>query len=145
MQSETRASLIIGAICLVVGIVLGAFAGTWVERRRGDERMSVAVAEESARASQLQKSAAMAQLHLRLGRLAMLADRQDYGRASEEAATFFDDAAQMARETNREEMRAALQQVLAARDEVTAGLATAQPAAAQRLRQLFLALFDNAV
>jgi hypothetical protein len=41
-------------------------------------------------------------------------------------------------------VHAALEQVLAARDDVTAGLATADPAATQRLKQLYLDFFDLA-
>lgn len=144
-------SIIIAAVCLIVGIVLGAFAGAAVERRRGDERAATAVATESARAgqltaevSELQQRVDLIRMHLRLGRIAMEADRQDYGTAGEQATLFFDDLASLTEEPAQDEDKkalAALQQVLAARDEVIAGLATAQPATAQGLKQLYLDLF----
>lgn len=150
MQKNT----IIGAVCLIVGIGLGAFVGASVERRRGDERAATAIAAESARAgqlaaelSQLQQRVDVTQMHLRLGRIAMEADRQDYGTAGEQATLFFDDLASWMAEPAQDggkKALAALQQVLAARDEVIAGLATAQPATAQRLKQLYLDLFDTA-
>lgn len=150
MQSEQRTNVIIGTVCLIIGVVLGALAGTWVERRSGDERMAAAVDAESAIAgrfevevNELHKSADLMRLHLRLGRIAMLADRQDYGAAGEAAGTFFDEAARLEeRMKSDDKAHASLQQLLAVRDEITAGLATAQPGAAQTLRQFYLDLFD---
>ena len=152
MKTEMRTNLIVGVLCLIIGVVLGALSGTWTERRRSDERIATAVEAESARAghleadvTQLQQRLGLRELHLRLGRLAMEADHQDYGTASEQAATFFDAAARMAEQARGDErVHAALEQVLAARDDVTAGLATADPAATQRLKQLYLDFFDLA-
>ncbi|MGA7614606.1 MAG: hypothetical protein WBX15_05430 [Thermoanaerobaculia bacterium] len=152
MQKAIRTNVIIGAVCLILGVVAGAFAGAWLERRQGDERMAAAVEAESARAGQLEARMSRLQeridltgIQLRLGRLAMEADRQDYGTAGEQATTFFDDVARTAQKIQGDEKaKAALQHVLAARDEVTAGLAKAQPAAAQRLKQLYLDFSDMA-
>lgn len=151
MKTEMRTNLVVGVLCLIIGVVLGAFSGTWTERRRIDERIATAVEAESVRAgrleaevSQLQKRLDLGELHLRLVHLAMEADRQDYGTAGEQAATFFDDAARMEEQTGNEEVHAALEQVLAARDDVTAGLATADPATTQRLKQLYLDFLDLA-
>ena len=75
MKTEMRTNLIVGVLCLIIGVVLGALSGTWTERRRIDERIATAVEAESARAgnleaevSQLQKRLDLAELHLRLGR-----------------------------------------------------------------------------
>ena len=152
MKDEVRTNVIIGAVCMIIGVVLGALYGTWTERRRGDERMTTAVEAESARAgrlesevSELQKNADLIGLHLRLGRLAMLADRQDYGMAGKQASNFFDDAARMAEQAeDNEKLHAALEPLLAARDEVTARLATADPEATQMLKHLYLDFFDSA-
>lgn len=152
MKTGMRTNLIVGVICLIIGVVLGALSGTWTERRRSDERIAMAVEAESARAghleaevSQLQKRLDLGELHLRLGRLAMEADHQDYGTAGEQAATFFDAVARMEEQAGGDEkVHAALEQILGARDEVTAGLATADPAATQRLKQLYLDFFDLA-
>lgn len=152
MKSEMRTHLIIGVLCLIIGVFLGVLLGTWAERRRLDERIATAVEAESARAehleaevSQLQERSELEELHLRLGRLAMEADDQNYGTAGEQAATFFDDAARMAEhEIGGEEAQAALERVLTARDDVTAGLATADAEATERLKQLYLEFFDLA-
>ncbi len=152
MKTTMRNHLIVGVLCLILGIALGALWGAWTERRQTDERIATAVETEAARAghleadvSQLQKRLDLGELHLRLGRLAMEADRQDYGTAGEHAATFFDTAARMEEQaTEDEKVRAALKRVLAARDDITAGLATANPATTQRLKQLYLDFFDLA-
>lgn len=141
---------IIGAVGLFVGVALGGVSGAWLERRSNDERIAAAVQEEADRAerldvevSELQDRAALRELHLRLGRIAIEADRQDYGTAGERAARFFDDLARLASQTAEgDPERPALRHVLAARDEIIAGLATAQPAAAQRLEQLYLDVFS---
>jgi len=140
----------ISAVSLIAGVVLGLLLGVWYEGRGNDERIAVAVGEESARAgrleaevSRLQVRTDLAEMHLRLGRIAMEADRQDYGTAGERATHFFDEVARLAKETEQDDQeRAALENVLAARDELIAGLATAQPEAAERLKQLYLELFD---
>ena len=147
-----RINVIIGIVSLLVGLILGVLSGAALERRRGDERTTAAVEAESARArslqadvSLLQKQVDLMQIHLRVGRVAIEADQQNYGTAGEQATDLFDDIALMSERTeDHEKVRAALRQVLAARDEVISGLATAQPAAAQSVKQLYLELFDTA-
>jgi hypothetical protein len=144
-----KVKTIIGAVCLIAGVVLGCFSGAWLERRGNQERTAAAVEKEAARAERLEVELGrlhdrvdLIRIHLRLGRIAMEADRQDYGAAGERAAHFFDDLAHMAQKMPEgDQERAALQHVLAARDDLIAGLATAQPAATQRLKQLYLELF----
>lgn len=144
-----KTKTIIGVVGLIVGVLLGGVSGAWIERRSNDERMAAAVQEEADRAerlaeevSELQDRRALLELHLRLGRIAIEADQQDYGTAGDRAARFFDDLARLASETAESDPeQPALRHVLAARDEITAGLATAQPAAAARLEQLYLDLF----
>lgn len=95
--------------------------------------------------SQLHKQLDLTQIHLRVGRVAIEADLQNYGTAGEQATNLFDDIALMSERTkDNEKVHAALGQVLAARDEVISGLATAQPASAERVKQLYLELFDTA-
>lgn len=145
-----NAKVIIGIAGLIVGVALGSVSGAWVVRRSNAERMAVAVEEEAARAERLALEVAglhdrevLLELHLRLGRIAIEADQQDYGTAGERAARFFDDVADLAAEMPEDDPeRSALRHVLAARDEIIAGLATARPAAAQRLEQLYLDLFS---
>lgn len=152
MKSETRIPWIIGGVCLILGVVLGALLGSWTESRRIDERVATAVEAEAARAdrleaelSQLRERSELEGLHLRLGRLALEADDQNYGTAGEQAARLFDDAAGMAeRAIGDERAQAALDPLLAARDDVTAGLATADSEATETLKQLYLDLFDRA-
>ncbi|HVT44380.1 MAG TPA: hypothetical protein VMT00_08315 [Thermoanaerobaculia bacterium] len=147
-----RNNVIIGIVCLVVGLILGALSGAGFERRRGDERTTAAVEAESAHtkrfqadASRLQKQVDLMQMHLRVGRVAIEADQQNYGTAGERATSLFDDIALLSERTeDNEKVHAALRQVLTARDEVISGLATAQPASAQRVKQLYLDLFDTA-
>jgi hypothetical protein len=144
-----KANTVIGAVCLIVGVALGYVSGAWLERRSNQERTAAAVEKEAARAERLEAELGrlhervdLIQIHLRLGRIAMEADRQDYGAAGERAANFFDDVARMAQETQEgDRERDALQHVLAARDDLIAGLATAQPAATERLKELYLELF----
>ncbi len=150
MKHEMKSKAIIGAVCLIVGIALGGVSGAWVERRSNDERVAVAVQEEVARAerfaaevSELRDRGILLELHLRLGRIAIEADRQDYDTAGKRAARFFDDLARIASETAEgDPQRPALRHVLAARDEIIAGLATAKPAAAEMLGQLYLDVFS---
>lgn len=147
-----RINVIIGIVCLVIGLILGALSGAAFEHRRGNERTKAAVEAESARAgrleadvSRLHKQADLMQMHLRVGRVALEADLQNYGTAGEQATILFDDIALMSERTkDNEKVHAALGRVLAARDEVISGLATAQPASAQRVKQLYLELFDTA-
>jgi len=148
-----KTNAIIGVICLIVGGVVGGISGARLERRSNAERTAAAVEQETARAERLEaengelhERVDRIQIHLRLGRIALEADRQDYGAAGERAARFFDDVARMVQETQvGGQDRAALEHVLAARDELIAGLATAQPAAAQKLKQLYLELFTLGV
>lgn len=147
---NTKALTITGILGLVVGVGIGGVSGAWVERRSNDERMAAAVQEEAARADRLDVEVSglhhrgvLLELHLRLGRIAIEADRQDYGTAGQRAARFFDDLADLASETaDGDPEGPALRHVLAARDEIIAGLATAQPAAAQTLGQLYLDVFS---
>lgn len=140
----------IAAVCLVFGLALGAVAGAWYEGRDTSEKVATVEDAADARArtdaaelSRLNARVDLLQIHLRLGRIALEADHQDYGSAGERAKTFFDDVARMAKEpTLGESEGAALEKVLAARDELIAGLATAQPSAAERLKALYLQLFD---
>ena len=144
-----RTKAIVGGLGLIVGIALGALAGAWFERRSNDEHTAVAVQEQRARADrhdaetgELHQHVALLEMHLHLGRIAIEADQQDYGTAGERAARFFDELALIAAETQPENPdRAVLLNVLGARDDIIAGLATAQPAAAQRLEQLYLDTF----
>lgn len=156
MRTKTI-NAVVGAVCLVVGLALGSLAGAWYEGRSSSERIAAleAAAEASARdasselsrqdaeISRLEARIDWLQIHLRLGRIAWEADHQDYGIAGERAARFFDDVALMAQSSNLDQgRRAVLDEVLAARDELIAGLATAQPSATQRLKELYLQLFD---
>lgn len=144
-----RKQAIIVAAFLATGVVLGTFLGVWLDRRGDGEREVAAVEAEAARTglfeaevSRLQERVDLTQIQLRLGRIAMEADRQDYGAAGERATHFFDDVARMVEQAEADgKERAALRQVLAARDDLIAGLATAQPSAAERLKQLYLDLF----
>ena len=143
---------LIAVVCLVVGLALGAITGAWYEGRGSAEQIAAMAdaADDRARTDKaelrrLDARVDMLEIHLRLGRIAMEADHQDYGSAGERAATFFDDIARMAEEpTLGESERAALENLLAARDELIAGLATAKPSAAERLKKLYLQLFDVA-
>lgn len=145
----SRTKVIIGAVVLIIGVALGAVSGTWLERQNNDERTAAQVQEEAQRAGrleadvrQLHERADLLRTHLSLGRIAVVADRQDYGSAREQASYFFDELARIHAEMSTgDPRRAALQHVLATRDEVIAGLATAKPAAAQLLQQLYLELF----
>lgn len=148
-----KINAIIGLVCLIAGVVVGGLSGAWLERRSNDERTAAAVEQETARAERLEaeigelhERVGRIRIHLRLGRIALEADRQDYGAAGERAARFFDDVARMAQEMKKDDPeRAALEHLLAARDELIAGLATAQPAAAEKLKQLYLELFTMSV
>lgn len=138
---------IVVAVALTAGVVVGAFLGAWFERGRSNQRTAAAVEVESARAerlesevSRLQARVELSRLQLRLGRIALEADRQDYGSAGEHASRFFEDAARMAEQSDDEQVRRELETVLAARDEVIAGLATAEPAATETLKTLYLDL-----
>lgn len=142
----------IAAACLVFGLALGAVVGAWYEGRNTSEQVATVEDAADARArtdaaelSRLNAQVDLLQIHLRLGRIAMEADHQDYGSAGERAATFFDDVARTAKEpTLGEAERAALENVLSARDELIAGLATAQPSATERLKALYLQFFEVA-
>ena len=148
-NANIRTNVIIGAVVLIIGGALGGVSGSWLERQSSNERIAAAVQEEAARAGrleadvrQLHERADLLQVHLRLGRIAVEANRQDYGSAGEHATLFFDELARMHAEMSTgDPQRAALEHVLETRDEVIAGLATAKPAAAQLLQQLFLELF----
>lgn len=145
-----KANVILGAACLIAGVLLGGVAGLWIERQSQDERLAAAVQKETARAerlgaevSELQERGTLLELHLRLGRIAVEADQQDYGTAGDRAARLFDDLARLDSETEPgDPERPALRHVLAARDEVTAGLATGEPATAEKLGQLYLDVFS---
>ena len=145
-----RSSAIVGVIGLVVGVLLGAVCGVWLERRQGEKRTAAAVAVESARAGRveaeltaLRQRLEWTDLQLRLGRIAMVAERQDYGTAADLATGFFDDLAVVAARS-KDDVNApgALQRALAARDEVTAALAIADPAATRKLHELYLGFFE---
>lgn len=150
MQTSTI-NKVIGATCLVVGLALGSFAGAWYEGRSSSKEVATmaAIAETRIRSTEADLSRMKArfdatQIYLRLGRIALEADRQDYGTAGERAARFFDDVALMAQSPNLGvDERADLAHFLAARDELIAGLATAQPSATERLKKLYLQLFDD--
>jgi hypothetical protein len=145
-----KTQLIVGGVCLLVGGFLGAYSGTWLESRRNAERNVVAAEATAARISrieaemgQLKQHVELLHLHLALGRIALEADRQDYGTAAAGATAFYDDLSQVAEQAKDDgEMYAALQQVLATRDDIIAGLATVDPAATQRLKQLYLEFFE---
>ena len=145
-----KTNAIIGAVGLLVGVVLGGLCGAWFERRSGEERMAAAVQEEADRSerlavevSELQDRGTLRELHLRLGRIAIDASRQDYGTAGERAARLFEDLTELESQMAAgDPARPALRHVLAARDEIVAGLATAKPAAAEQLEELYLDLFS---
>ena len=64
-------------------------------------------------------------------------------RTARSGSRFFDDLARLASETAEGDPQLpALRHVLAARDEIIAGLATAKPAAAEMLEQLYLDVFS---
>jgi hypothetical protein len=142
----------IGLTCLVVGLALGGIAGARYESRNSSVRIAAMSDDMGSRTqsyeaeiSQLNARIDLTLIHLRLGRIALEADRQDYGSAGKQAASFFHDVALMVQAPNLGDgERAALENVLAARDELIAGLATAQPSAAQRLKELYLQIFDVA-
>lgn len=145
-----KTNVLIAVVSLVVGMLLGGFSGAWLAGRGSDERRAGAVGEEAARAGQLEVRAArldqqieLLRVNLTLGRIAIEAQRHNYGVAGQLAGPLFDDIARLDGTPMGEGERAALQRVLAARDEVVAGLATAQPAAAGTLQQLYLDLFAS--
>ncbi len=145
-----KTRIIIGVACLVVGGIVGAYCGTWLEGRRNAEHNATEAEATAARVagfeaeiSRLQLRIDQLQMHLRLGRIALEADRKDYGIAEQNASGFFDALGKVAeRSTDDPKARRALERVLAARDEIIAGLATGKPAINQRLKDLFLGLFD---
>ncbi|MBZ0114844.1 MAG: hypothetical protein K8J08_20455 [Thermoanaerobaculia bacterium] len=141
-----KASAVIGTVCLIVGLVGGAFAGQWFVERKAAARTASAVEVEAARARaleadvlRLQDRIELLELHLDLGRIATTADLQNYGEAGVRAARFFDAATRLVPSLRLgATARASLETVLERRDEVTAGLATAQPATARLLKEMFL-------
>ena len=145
-----KSNVIVGVVGLMIGVFLGFFSGGWLEGREAAQRRAVAF-DTAAEHSELQakemlelrQHADLLQIKIRLGRVALEADQQDYGLAATGATLLFDDILQMAEEvrSDDEEVYALLQRVLEARDDVTAGLATADPEAAEKLKQLALELF----
>lgn len=127
-------------VAVAVLLLGGAFLVGYVPERR----LRIA-AEERARSSQSQLAAAEARVRLGelLGQLLTVKEvtmRQNYGQAQELSSSFFDRVRAEAAETRESTFRDALNEILARRDAVTAGLTKADPAVVETLDTIALGL-----
>lgn len=127
-------------VLIALAAVAAAYvAGAWPERQ------ARAAADERAEALQARLADAEARLRAGeiLGRVLVLKEvamRQNYGQARDLASSFFDAVRQEAVRSTRPDLTAALNELLAMRDGITAALATADPAVVDRLHQMELRL-----
>jgi hypothetical protein len=116
---------------LLVGFLVGFVPQYNKMRRLGSELESVkqqlSSCQLGSRLSQLRDTAALIYLE---------ATRKNYGLAGEHSARFFDEAHQLAEQTSEGTLRTSLQELLASRDVITAGLAKGDPAVVPELQTL---------
>jgi hypothetical protein len=134
-MTKTRVLLVLGAL-LIGGAYL---AGFWPER----QRLSAVRAEAQALQQKVSESEARVRLGEVLGQLLSVSDAvdaQNYGDAAARASAYFDRVAAEAQAATSPAVRAVLEGVRQTRDAVTAGLARAEPAVRETLRQQQLAI-----
>ena len=134
-MTKLRVSLVLGVL-LIAGAYL---AGFWPER----QRLAAARSEMQALEQRASASEARVRLGEVLGQLLSLADavdNQNYGDAAKRASAYFDRVQSEAGKATSPAVRAVLEGIESTRDSVIAGLAKAEPAVRDILRQQELAI-----
>jgi FtsZ-interacting cell division protein ZipA len=134
-MTKTRVLLIVGAILIGAAYL----AGFWPERRR----LTAARTEVQTLQERVSESDARVRLGEILGQLLTVSDAldaQNYGDAAARASAYFDRVAAEAQVATSPAVRAVLEGVQQTRDAVTAGLARAEPAVRETLRQQQIAI-----
>jgi hypothetical protein len=122
-------------------VVGGAFLAGWYPQHQETSRLAQALA-------QAQDTSASQQMKLKeagvkdLGAMLYLeVSRQNYAEASSIATRFFDGVRDLSTQTQDTAMQARLNDILAKRDMITAGLARATPSVAADLQAIMLQLY----
>lgn len=124
--------LIVGGVLLLAAFLVG-FIPEYM--RAGNLASQLEAAQQQN--TQLQGRVQMDELGLLAGRVYLDANQKNFGLASQSSSGFFDRARQMADQVTDPAKKQFLQKALAERDEVTAGLAKADPATILKLQDLF--------
>ena len=129
MAVSTAGKLGIGAIALV-----GTFLAGYVPA-------SLSARDARAEQARLTHTMALTGLQAQLGMMSVEVNRDNYGLAAGLATPFFDGVRSAIADPANEAAAAALQGVLARRDEITSDLAQARPAVKEKIAGLYADLY----
>lgn len=127
-------TLAITAICtLIAGLVIGFVP----------ERTSLNKAKQDSQNAQrqlavVQKQEDISNFTVRAAMLSTTAQLRNYSTASTEASAFFTDLSQYTNSLADGDLKQQLEEALASRDQIIAGLAKADPSVADQIQNLFL-------
>ena len=111
-------------------------------RSRYESDLAGLESNAKARETTFERRLRLASLHRSLGLMLIQLEEQNFQTAREQSTTFFDALADVVFEARDENLSTRLKNISASRDEVTAGLASMDPAAVEKVRMLYVELAD---
>ncbi|MEX2264293.1 MAG: hypothetical protein WD696_20230 [Bryobacteraceae bacterium] len=83
-------------------------------------------------------------LHSQLGMILIEIERNNFGNARERSTVFFNQLQSAAQQAQDEAIRRRLEEALQRRDEITSDLASLRPETADKIREMYISLYDVA-
>ena len=111
-------------------------------RSRYESDLAGLESDAKAREATFGRRLRLASLHRSLGLMLIQLEAQNFQTAREQSTKFFDALADVVFEARDEDLSTRLKNISAWRDEVTAGLASMDPAAVEKVRMLYVELAD---
>lgn len=134
--------LLLAVVAFFVGLLIG-FVPQYFSNASAQRQMERTLEETRAQASAAEAGARRLRLGVGLAMLLVEAEEKNFGQAGERSTRFFDGLRDILAGEGGESARAQLQQILARRDEITAGLATANADVVTALRAMLRSYAAN--
>lgn len=131
-----RKNLKVAFVAVLVGFLLG-FGPMYMRLQQAEKSGEVTQSRLEAEVKVLGSQLKMSQLHSQLGMLLMEVEQKNFGTAKQQSTEFFNRLEDVATEQHANEVGQMLEGIIQSRDEITAGLATADGEVESTLRNLY--------
>lgn len=151
MEISNKKIWLIGGALVLAAFLMG-FVPVSLKNQSLNHQLQEKEQALGAQANEFQKQLAasregrrLAELNNQLGMLMILAQKKNFGEARESSTQFFDALRQFAQDTENDTLREKLMTILNRRDEITADLTAANSGVTEKLRALYLEMYQLGV
>jgi hypothetical protein len=140
LSPTAKTAVILGVA--FAGVLIAGFSIGYLPARWTIDRLEAQISRLKQRNGTLEQSLRIAELRGAAGLMSYRVNQNNYGAAAELSTGFFNGLRQAMDKTKDETVRQNLQAMLRQRDEITVGLARADPAVKEKLAQMYADFFQ---